>query len=78
METGTIYDLDALLWANDFVSMKSGLGDRNNTGYMIETTLMTDVSMKSGLGDRNNFSVVDFVGHGHGVSMKSGLGDRNN
>ena len=36
------------------VSMKSGLGDRNNTTQEILDRLNDWVSMKSGLGDRNN------------------------
>ena len=61
------------------VSMKSGLGDRNNqeTLYLWEPSQI--VSMKSGLGDRNNAEIVATV---HDsvllVSMKSGLRDRNN
>ena len=38
------------------VSMKSGLGDRNNENTMdIVVTELGNVSMKSGLGDRNNW-----------------------
>ena len=37
------------------VSMKSGLGDRNNAGAtLVLPRHLPDVSMKSGLGDRNN------------------------
>ena len=37
------------------VSMKSGLGDRNNTRSLaLSLCLLRVVSMKSGLGDRNN------------------------
>ena len=36
------------------VSMKSGLGDRNNVESSKELKAWRRVSMKSGLGDRNN------------------------
>ena len=43
--------------AIDNVSMKSGLGDRNNVaGTVGATDRGRAVSMKSGLGDRNNLS----------------------
>ena len=46
--------------------MKSGLGDRNNHGFIIPIDLHLQVSMKSGLGDRNNnestMSVSSFQG----------------
>ena len=62
------------------VSMKSGLGDRNNPAHAIAgPEALLAVSMKSGLGDRNNrrSPVRGSVAIDH-VSMKSGLGDRNN
>ena len=61
------------------VSMKSGLGDRNNKARA--TTYITPVglvSMKSGLGDRNNGRLHEWPPQHQQVSMKSGLGDRNN
>ena len=61
------------------VSMKSGLGDRNNTGGTAKyiTTLLA--SMKSGLGDRNNLKAERAArANLEAVSMKSGLRDRNN
>ena len=64
------------------VSMKSGLGDRNNeyeTRDGQRRTAAEVVSMKSGLGDRNNLPRVAAVATvPFYVSMKSGLGDRNN
>ena len=61
------------------VSMKSGLGDRNNERRKIMEIRNHTVSMKSGLGDRNNLRVVTrAVTEPARVSMKSGLGDRNN
>ena len=62
------------------VSMKSGLGDRNNLDWVISFQwLDLIVSMKSGLGDRNNAEQFDFFWHhAPAVSMKSGLRDRNN
>ena len=41
------------------VSMKSGLGDRNNVTRFLYCYLMLGVSMKSGLGDRNNQWIGD-------------------
>ena len=38
----------------DNVSMKSGLGDRNNRPSLVAVAPLDRVSMKSGLGDRNN------------------------
>ena len=39
-----------------FVSMKSGLGDRNNrAAAAAQSATLASVSMKSGLGDRNNY-----------------------
>ena len=62
------------------VSMKSGLGDRNNVEYLGRVDRGgPGVSMKSGLGDRNNGTGYRAGPRGpHMVSMKSGLGDRNN
>ena len=64
--------------ANWNVSMKSGLGDRNNLRKPSKTFLFLRVSMKSGLGDRNNVIIETTDQTGRTVSMKSGLGDRNN
>ena len=45
------------------VSMKSGLGDRNNEPVFSPRSLQTSpVSMKSGLGDRNNFGCAKWRG----------------
>ena len=41
------------------VSMKSGLGDRNNFHETRLAHLRRSVSMKSGLGDRNNAVTID-------------------
>ena len=61
------------------VSMKSGLGDRNNRGTCLgEDRGDLQVSMKSGLGDRNNMQPEYRIVQNIKVSMKSGLGDRNN
>ena len=64
----------------DGVSMKSGLGDRNNSTVALALYInQTKVSMKSGLGDRNNHTHRRRVlRQAITVSMKSGLRDRNN
>ena len=43
------------------VSMKSGLGDRNNDLAVEKIVEAYDVSMKSGLGDRNNLAGADLA-----------------
>ena len=54
METGTI-TTDFVVFITDLlVSMKSGLGDRNNLAHRGGIHPGRYVSMKSGLGDRNN------------------------
>ena len=62
------------------VSMKSGLGDRNNIPqfHAAPSRDLRPVSMKSCLGDRNNWRQPVVRTPKTGVSMKSGLGDRNN
>ena len=60
------------------VSMKSGLGDRNNGVSPLPALPDDPVSMKSGLGDRNNAAFGAEAAEDEKVSMKSGLGDRNN
>ena len=60
------------------VSMKSGLGDRNNLSSRLSDRCPARVSMKSGLGDRNNGPKPGGDLLRFSVSMKSGLGDRNN
>ena len=51
-----------MLWgigdAEDLVSMKSGLRDRNNKNSGPYQLQDSEVSMKSGLGDRNNLSTA--------------------
>ena len=72
-------DLAALGFDAEWVSMKSGLGDRNNQAAGPPPLQPRKiVSMKSGLGDRNNDRRVLSRRCAGRVSMKSGLGDRNN
>ena len=65
---------------NLFVSMKSGLEDRNNLhDELVDVFTFFVVSMKSGLEDRNNPEIALVRGGVMWlVSMKSGLEDRNN
>ena len=49
-------------YARDSVSMKSGLGDRNNGDGDVLALRDGVVSMKSGLGDRNNPTRVSVGG----------------
>ena len=64
--------------ANNGVSMKSGLEDRNNNWKPISSMRTIEVSMKSGLEDRNNPNWEHCRPTNQRVSMKSGLEDRNN
>ena len=61
-----------------YVSMKSGLEDRNNWRDEVADDDGLVVSMKSGLEDRNNSTHHGRPWRQDGVSMKSGLEDRNN
>ena len=63
----------------NYVSMKSGLGDRNNSATPQPATTRRPRAMKSGLRDRNNGDAEGSdVAWPVAVSMKSGLRDRNN
>ena len=77
METGTIEVIIGAASRDQAVSMKSGLGDRNNLATRSDWVWFIGVSMKSSLGDRNNSSTTDGMASIAFVSMKSGLGDRN-
>ena len=44
----------AVLDSDVYVSMESGLEDRNNVNFAAEPAEFEDVSMESGLEDRNN------------------------
>ena len=64
--------------ADEVVSMKSGLEDRNNNAVEHHPDRDRIVSMKSGLEDRNNGTYAALGWRHVLVSMKSGLEDRNN
>ena len=57
LETGTIGRREFWYPHHSYVSMKSGLRDRNNTDIDIDIHDYFYVSMKSGLRDRNNSGV---------------------
>ena len=62
-----------------YVSMESGLEDRNNLPLRRHPLCRRDlVSMESGLEDRNNEARPAHARRAADVSMESGLEDRNN
>ena len=61
-----------------YVSMESGLEDRNNPVVQDADSWVEQVSMESGLEDRNNGTWEAVEAYQIAVSMESGLEDRNN